>query len=79
MLDGLKGQDRLANIVANVVNVMRIVAGEYGKDHEVSADTGKGSAAISVGKLGGTVRTEKLKTDQYVMIARKAARLRWKA
>src|SRR5436853_6069305 len=77
MPKGPKGQKRPADVIGNAVKVMRIATGEENED--TSADDGKDTAAVSLGRKGGKARAEALSKKQRAEIAKKAAQARWKA
>jgi hypothetical protein len=72
---GPKGEKRPADVIGNAIHVMKIATGEI---EETLTDDGKNAAAVTLGRLGGKVRAEKLTTKRKVEIAKKAAKTRWK-
>jgi hypothetical protein len=73
---GPRGQERPADVIGNAVKVMRIATGE--ETEELETDRVK-SAAAELGSRGGKARAAKMSPVRRVEIAKKAARIRWKA
>lgn len=77
MPKGPKGEKRPADVIGNVVHVMRIATGEIEEEIATPEAEGKDPAAASLGRRGGKARAEKLTAEQRAEIARKAAAKRW--
>ena len=75
MPKGPKGEKRPADVIGNAVKVMRIAVGE---DYEVLNKRTVRRDAL-VGSNGGTERASKLTPERRTEIAKKAAKVRWKA
>jgi hypothetical protein len=74
MLRGPRGERHPADVIGNVVKVMRIATGEQADDRE---DVPAPSPAAQFGKLGGTARAKALTPEQRKEIASKGAAKRW--
>ena len=75
MPKGSKGQKRPADVISNSVHVMRIATGEI---NDKPTENGKSSAAVELGRKGGTARAKSLSARKRHEIAKKAAASRWK-
>jgi hypothetical protein len=75
MPKGPKGQKRPADGVSKAVYIMRLAPGDV---EEARTDDGKDAAAVALGRKGGRARAKTLSSARRLMIARKAARSRWK-
>lgn len=75
MLKRPKGRKRLADVIGNVVHVMRSGTGE---SEESRAEDGKNKAAVELGRKGGLARAENMTKKRRAEIARKAAQTRWR-
>lgn len=75
MPKGPQGQKRLADTVANAIQVAKILTGEIEED--TGADDGKDKNAQALGKKGGAARRDKLSPERRREIAQKAADKRW--
>lgn len=73
MPKGPQGQKRPADVVRNIVQVMRIATGE-----EQETNTAPKSAAAELGSKGGKARATSLSKAKRSEIARKGAQSRWK-
>lgn len=74
---GPKGEKRPADVIANAVKVMKIATGEEEEEYDTPEAQGKNPAAVSMGKLGGKARAEKMTPERRAEIAKKAAEKRW--
>lgn len=72
---GPRGENRPADVIGRVVQIMRIATGEEPDDRQ---DAPAPSAAAQLGNLGGVARAKALTPEQRSEIARKAAASRWK-
>jgi hypothetical protein len=72
---GPKGQKRPADVISNAVKVMRIATGE---EDETLTEDGKNKAAVTLGRLGGKARADRLGPRKRKQIATVAAKARWK-
>jgi hypothetical protein len=75
MPKGPRGEKRPADVIGNVVKVMRIATGE--EPEELETDRVK-SAAAELGSRGGKARAAKMTPQRRAEIAKKAAASRWK-
>ncbi len=75
MPTGPKGERRPADVIGNVVKVMRIATGE--ETDPLPADDGKDPAAKALGKKGGAARAANMTPERRAEIAKKAAAKRW--
>ena len=75
MPKGPKGEKRPADVIGNAVKVMRIATGE---ELDIAPDDGKNKAAQALGKLGGAARAKSMTAMQRQVVAKKAAKIRWK-
>lgn len=71
MPKGPRGEKRPADVIGNVVKVMRIATGEETEEAEIK------SAAAELGSRGGKARAAKLSKKKRAEIAKKAAAKRW--
>jgi hypothetical protein len=75
MPKGPQGQKRPADVIRNIVQVMRIATGE---EEETKA---KDPAAVALGKRGGAkggkARAKNMSAKQRKIAAQKAAKARW--
>ena len=71
MPKGPKGQKRPADVIGNAVHVMRIATGEI-------AEESKNQAAVELGRRGGLARAKSIGKAKRKLIARQAAKARWK-
>jgi hypothetical protein len=69
---GPKGEKRPADVIGNVVHVMRVATGEIEEDRGASPNRAKG------GRKGGKARARSLTAQQRTEIAQAAAAARWK-
>ena len=76
MPKGLKGQKRPADVISNAVRVMRIATGEI---EESLTEDGKSKAAVELGRKGGQARAKMLSATKRSLIAKTAAKTRWKS
>lgn len=76
MPKGPKGQKRPADVISNAVRVMQIATGEI-KESERTED-GKNKAAVELGRKGGLARAKMLSATKRSLIAKTAAKTRWK-
>lgn len=74
MPTGPKGERRPADVIGNVVKVMRILTGE---EDDTPADDGKNKAAQELGRKGGSARAKSMSPERRAEIAKKAAAKRW--
>ena len=72
---GPKGQKRPGDVIGTAIMVARIATGEIADAIE---DDGKDKAAQAMGRKGGTARAENLTPEQRAIIAKRAAKARWK-
>ncbi|HVC51063.1 MAG TPA: hypothetical protein VND87_03480 [Stellaceae bacterium] len=72
MPKGPRGQKRPADVIGNLVKVMRIATDEESDD----TDSVK-SAAAELGSRGGKARAATMAPERRAEIARKAAAKRW--
>ena len=72
MPKGPQGQKRPADVIGNAVHVMRIATGEIEEKPEPK------SAAAELGAKGGKARSAALTAKERSVIAKKAAKARWK-
>jgi len=73
---GPRGEKRPADVIGNAVHVMRIATGEISEDRTLRTEA---QAFLSrAGKRGGRARAEKLQPEMRALIAKKAAKARWK-
>ena len=75
MPTGPKGERRPADVIGNVVKVMRIATGE--ETDPLPADDGKDPAAKALGKKGGAARAANMTPERRAEVAKKAAAKRW--
>ena len=68
-----KGAKRSADVISNAVHVMRIATGEV----DETLPDGRSAAAVALGRRGGLARAAKMKKEQRVETAKKAAKARW--
>ncbi|MFZ4809478.1 MAG: RNA-binding protein [Hyphomicrobiaceae bacterium] len=71
---GPKGEKRLADVIANAIDVARIATGD---EPDELTNHGKDKAAVSLGRRGGKARAEKLSPERRSEIAKMAASKRW--
>ena len=71
MPKGPQGQKRPADVIRNIVQVMRIATGEV-------EDKATKTAQVKGGKAGGKKRAEALTPERRREIAKAAAQKRWK-
>lgn len=69
-----KGHKRPADVVSNVVHVMKIATGEVEED---LTEDGKSKAAVELGRKGGRARADALSVNRRREIAKRAAQKRW--
>ena len=69
---GPSGEKRPADAVGLALIVAKIPAGEIGDAHDVGS-----SAAVQMGKLGGTARTALIAPERRMEIKNATARQRW--
>jgi len=72
---GPKGQKRPGDVIGTAIMVARIATGEIADAIE---DDGKDKAAQAMGRKGGTASAENLTPEQRAIIAKRAAKARWK-
>ena len=75
MPKGPQGQKRPADVIRNIVQVMRIATGQ---EEEVSPSK-KSAASKESGKKGGKSRAKKMTPEERRASATKAAKARWKS
>jgi hypothetical protein len=71
---GPKGEKRPADVIGNVVHVIRVLTGEI---EDAIPDDGKDPAAKALGKKGGKARAKAITPERRAEIAKTAARSRW--
>jgi hypothetical protein len=71
-MPGPQGQKRPADVIGNVVRVMRIATGDAEEEYDTS-DEGKDQAAAALGRKGGKARAAKMTPEQRAEAARNAA------
>lgn len=74
MPKGPKGEKRPADVIGNVVKVMRIAVGE---ESDIAPDDGKNKAAQVLGRKGALKRFENTSELNRKETAQKAAKARW--
>jgi hypothetical protein len=78
MPKGPQGQKRPADVIRNIVQVMRIATGE----EQETVPPPKNIAAVELGRKGGLkggrARADKMTQEQRSRSAKKAAKARWK-
>lgn len=75
MPKGPKGQKRPADVIGNVVHIMRIATGEI--EESGQTEDGKSKAAVELGRKGGKARAKALPAKKKAEIATNAAQIRW--
>jgi hypothetical protein len=72
---GPRGEKRPADVIGNVVKVMRIATGEEPEDYGLSPESeGKDPAAVALGRKGGQARAASISKKRRKEIARDAAK-----
>lgn len=71
MPNGPKGEKRPADVIGNVVKIMRIATGE---EEDIVTPA---SAGTTLGKLGGQARARNMTPERRREIAQAAAAKRW--
>ena len=69
------GKKRPADVIGNAVTVMKIATGEV---KEALTEDGKSKAAVELGRKGGQARAKMLSATKRSLIAKTAAKTRWK-
>jgi hypothetical protein len=77
---GSKWERHPSDVLGDAVKVMRTATGEEPKNYRPFPESGgKDPAAVALGRKGGEARAKGLSKQRRREIARKAARVRWKA
>ena len=71
-----KGHKRPADVVSNAVHVMKIATGEI--EESGTTEDGRSRAAVELGRKGGAARAKTLSPERRKVIAKAAAKARWK-
>lgn len=69
---GPQGQKRPADVIGNVVHVMRVATGEVAEDENTT--TGR----VRSGRAGAIARMQRTTPERRKEIAKRAAAVRWK-
>ena len=71
-----KGYKRPSDVISNAVRVMQIATGEI---EESLTEDSKSKAAVELGRKGGQARAKMLSATKRSLIAKTAAKTRWKS